>query len=105
MEIDYFRRKSVPLMRRAFFVLYYCIIKMKKIFFILIFLFPFILSTCKKEENTSYADKDPCYGRDTTDTTFIFPSMLDFKYKPGTYWILQDSLTGVTDSVYITTYE
>jgi hypothetical protein len=70
---------------------------MKYIFYISILLFVF--TGCKKHDE--YEKQNPC-GSTYGQTMPLSSDLSNFKYKPGTYWILQDSLSGSVDSVFVT---
>lgn len=71
---------------------------MKYIFFISIIFLAFY--SCKKNDTPQ---RDPCNGT-YGDTALLSAQLSGFRYKPGTYWILRDSISGNADSVFVTRY-
>jgi hypothetical protein len=55
--------------------------------------------SCKKEEE-SFMHFPGC-----DDTTNLSSNLSGFKYLPGSYWVMVDSVNGNTDSVYVSTSE
>lgn len=57
-----------------------------------------VLFSCKKQD--SYEKQNPC-GSTYGQTIPLSSDLSYFKYKIGTYWILQDSLSGTIDSMFV----
>ena len=75
--------------------------------FCLIFLIVFLFTQCKKkEENTGTSQSYSTTGPPPCPTSPIPISdtnMLKCKFKPGTYWVFQDSLTNNIDTLVVKT--
>lgn len=56
-----------------------------------------LFSHCRKS-GTTYVDP---HGSDSSNTTYPDASLKNYYFKPGTYWIYKDSLSGRTDSFYV----
>ena len=74
-------------------------------FFCIIFLIVFLFTQCKKkEENTGTSQSYSTTGPPPCPTSPIPISdtnMLKCKFKPGTYWVFQDSLTYNIDTLVV----
>ena len=73
---------------------------MKKLIYFSAFFLIFIFS-CKKDEEPNH---NPC-GASTGGTYLIHPDILNYQFKTGSYWIFHDSINGVSDSVFINSFD
>lgn len=67
-------------------------------FFLFLLIILFFNSSCSKEDD--YPEKNVC-PQGMNGNYPMYADLLNCRYKTGTYWVFIDSITGMTDSMYI----